>query len=116
MGLGICIHLDLVVAEPTFLVRERAINQLFQLLDGQGIQLKDLRPRNKRAVDVEKWIVGGRTDQSKVSGFNIWQQNVLLRFVEVMDLIDKQNRLLPGSPNPVYRRGKRTPHLGDVAF
>ena len=57
------------------------------------LELENLRARDERAVDVKKRIVGRRADQAQISALHVGQQNVLLRFVEVMDLIDEQDRL-----------------------
>src|SRR2546423_13880043 len=98
---GLVIHPDLVVAEPAFLVRQGAIDELFELLDAQRLQLKNLRARYQRAIDIEKWIVSRRADQSQISALYVRQQNVLLRFVEMVNLVHKQDRFLAGSPETV---------------
>src|SRR5437773_10431741 len=90
------VHLHVVVSEAALFVRQRAIDQLLQLLDAERFESKNLRARYERAVHVEKRIVSSRTDEPEVSSFDVGQQNVLLRLIKMMDLIDEQNRLLPG--------------------
>ena len=82
----------------------------------QRLELENLRARDERAVDVEERIVSRRADQPQISAFDIGQQDVLLRFVEVMNLIDEEDRLLSRSADAVGRRGHHFAHLGDVAF
>ena len=86
------------------------------MLHAQRFELKDLRTRDERTVDVEKRIVSGRSNQPQVSTFDIGQENILLRFVEMMDFVDKQNRFLSGSAKTIGCRGDHTPHFRDIAF
>ena len=71
------------------------------------LQLENLRARDERAVDVEKRIVSRRADQAQISALHIGQQHVLLRLVEVMNLIHEQDRLLPGSAEAVASPRRR---------
>ena len=116
MRLRIGIHLDPIFAEAALVIGQRAVDQLLQLLDPQRLELENLRARNQRAVDIEEWIVGRRADQAQISALDIGQQNVLLRFVEVMNFVDEQNRFLAGRSKPVGGGGHDFPHLRDVAF
>jgi hypothetical protein len=56
------IHLDPILAEAAFGIIQRAVDQFFQLLDTQRLELKNLRARNQRAVHIEKWVVSRSTD------------------------------------------------------
>ena len=47
---------------------------------------------------------------------DVRQKNVLLRLVEMMNLIDEQDRLLPGCAEPIRGRGEHAAHFGDIAF
>src|SRR5437588_546248 len=94
----------------------RTINQFFQFLDPERFELKNLRARDKRTVDVKKWVVSGRADQLQISAFNIRKENVLLRFVEMVDLVDEQNCFLTRGAGAVGRACNHTPHFRDVAF
>src|SRR5207248_8507726 len=97
----VVVDLNFVVSKAALFVGQRPIDQLFELINAERFELKNLRPRNERAVDVEKRIVSRRADQSQVSAFDIRQKNVLLRFIEMMDLVDEQNCFLSGSSDPV---------------
>ena len=104
------------IAEAALFVGQGAIDQFFELLDPERLELKNLRARDQRAVHVEKRIVSRRADQAQVSALDVGQQNVLLRFVEVMDFVHEQDRFLAGRAEPVGRGGDDSAHFGDVAF
>src|ERR1700737_4876709 len=100
---SVLVDLNVVIAETAFFVRQRAIDQLFEFVDAERFELENLRPGNKRAVYVEKRIVSRRADQSQVPTFDVGKKNVLLCLVEMMDLVDEQNRLLSGSAGAIGR-------------
>ncbi len=110
------VHLHVVIAEAALGIGQGAIDQLFELLDLERFELENLGARDERAVDVEEWIVGGGADEAQVSALDVGQEDVLLRFVEVMDLVDEQDRFLAGGGEAILRRGHDFAHLGDVAF
>jgi hypothetical protein len=86
------------------------------LLNAERFKSKDLRARDERAVHIEERIVSSRANQAEASSFDIGQKNVLLGFVEMMDLIDEQDRLLSGRAEAIRRRSDDAAHLGNVAF
>src|SRR5579875_136272 len=49
--------------------------------------------RQQRRNDLKRWIFGRRADQDHVTPLHIGQKCILLRLVEAMDLVDKQQRL-----------------------
>src|SRR4029077_2737474 len=97
MPARVLVDLDFVIAEAALLVGERAVDQLFELFDAERFELKHLGARNERTVNVKERIVSRRPNQPKISTFDVGQKNVLLRFVEMMDLVDEQNCFLSGS-------------------
>src|SRR4051812_16043095 len=101
----IVLDLRLVITKPAFLVGQSAIDQLFQLLGSERFELKNLRARNERTIHVKKRIVCGGADQTQISAFYIRQQNILLRFVEMMYLVDKDYRVFAGCAVTVRGRG-----------
>ena len=109
-------NFHITVAETAFRISQRAFHQRDQVVRPQRFQAKNLRARNERAVDVEKRIVGRRADQPQISALHVGQQNVLLRFVEVMDLIDKHDCFLAGILPTIGRRRHDAPHFCDVTF
>src|SRR6266853_163899 len=113
---GILIDLNVVISEAAFLVGERAIDQFTQLLDAERFELKNLGTRNERTIYIKKRVVSGRSDQPEISAFDVGEENILLRFVEVMDLVDEQDRLLTRCAKPIRRSSDDAPHFGDIAF
>src|SRR5690349_16045165 len=116
MPAGVLVDLYLVISQTAFFIGQSAMDQVFELLDAERLELKNLRWRDKRTVDVKERVIGGCTDQAQVSAFDIGKQNVLLRFVEMMDLIDEQNRLLAGAPETVRCCGDDATHFSDIAL
>src|SRR5579884_3252556 len=70
----------------------------------ERLEPEDLRARYERAVDIKIGIESGRPDQPQRSRLDVGQKNVLLRFVEVMNFIHKQDCCFPGSAQPIGRR------------
>src|ERR1700720_4007093 len=102
-------------SKTAFLIRERPIDQLLKLLDPKRLELKNLRPRNQRAVDIKKRIVSGRADQPKIPSLDVRKEDVLLRLVEVMNLVDKEDRFSFRIPKTIRRSRQDATHFGDVA-
>src|SRR5439155_582941 len=61
-------------------------------------------------------IVSGGTDETKVSRLDVGQKDILLRLVEMMNLINKEDRPLSGRAETITGRGEHTAHFADVAF
>src|SRR6266566_1646592 len=101
MPARVLVDLHVVISEAARFVDQCAIDQLFELLDAERFELKNLRTRDERAIHIEEWIVRGRADEAESSGFDVGRKNVLLRFVEMMDIINKQNRLLSRSAEAI---------------
>ena len=99
------VHFDVVFSKAALFIGEGAIDQLLQLLDPERFEPENLRARDQRAVDVEERIVSRRTDQPEISSFDVGQEDVLLRFIEMMNLIDEQDRLLAGCAETIRGRG-----------
>src|SRR5438132_8632457 len=104
MPARVLVDLHVVISEAALFVGQRAIDQLFELLDAERFELKHLRARDERAIYIKERIVRSRADEAEISGFDVGQKNGLLRFVEMMDLIDKQNRLLSRSAESIRCR------------
>ncbi len=81
-------------------LRFRAREQLLQSRIVEPAQHKHLAARQQRAVQREGRVLGGGADQRDRARLHDWQKAVLLRAVEAMDLIDEQQRALPGVPPP----------------
>src|SRR6476469_2304981 len=96
-----CIHFDFEGAESSLLIRQGAVDQEFELIELERFQLKDLRARDERTIDVKERIVGRCSDESQISALHIGQQDILLRLIEVVNLVDKHNRLPSRSSEPI---------------
>src|SRR5207244_12302722 len=55
-----------------------------------------------------------RADQPYRAAFDVGQQNVLLRFVEAVNFVNKKDGWLAGIRQAVRRGGKHATHLGDI--
>src|SRR2546423_11624967 len=86
------------------------------MLDCERLKSKNLRTGHQRAIYIKERIVGRRADEEESPRLDIGQENVLLRLVEMLDLINEQDRLLPGCAEAIRGRGNDTAHLGDIAF
>ena len=101
------------MAEAALFVGQGAVDQLFELLDLEGLELENLGAGDEGAVDVEEGVVGRGADQAQVSALDVGQEDVLLRFVEVVDLVDEQDRFPSGGSKTVRSGGDHFPHFGD---
>ena len=54
----------------------------------------DLAAREQRAVQLEGGVLGRRADEHDVAGLDVRQEHVLLRAVEPVDLVEKEDRAL----------------------
>ena len=84
-----------------------------QLRVGERLELVDLRPRQKRGVDLEVRVLGRRPDQRQDPLLDRGQERVLLRLVEAVDLVEEQDRPLRVRPEPLPRARDHLAHLGD---
>src|SRR4029453_1920991 len=116
MPARVFVDLNFVISETALFVGQCAIDYLFELLDRERIDLKSLGGRNKRTFYIKERIVSSCADEAEISRFDVGQKNVLLRFVEMMDLINEQDRLLSGSAEAIRRRSDDATHFRDVAF
>src|SRR5437016_13604023 len=104
MPTRVFVNLHVVISKATLFVSQCAIDQLFELLNVERFESKNLGARNERAVYIKERVVCGRTNQPQIATLNVRQKNVLLRLVEMMDLIDEQDRLLPRCAEAIRRR------------
>lgn len=61
----------------------------------ERLQLKDLAARGQRVVDEEKRVVGRGADEGDRPLLHVRQQNILLRLVEAVNLVNEQDGLRP---------------------
>src|SRR5882762_4531682 len=86
------------------------------MLDCERFKSKNLGSRDECAVYIKERIVGGRADEAKSPCLDVGQESVLLCLVEMMDLINEQDRLLPGRAQTIHGRSNDPAHLGDITF
>ena len=84
-----------------------------QFLDRRAIERfehEDTCAREQRRIQLERRIFGGGADQHDGAVLHHRQEGILLRAVETMNLVDKQQRPLPG----LAARAGRVEHLLEV--
>src|SRR4029450_6258737 len=116
MSPPVLVHLHVVISKSALFVGQRAIDYQLELLDRERLKSKDLRSRHECAVYIKERVVGGRADKAKSPCLDVRQKNVLLCLVEMMDLINEQDRLSPGRTQTIRGRSDEPPHLGDITF
>ena len=72
--------------------------QLCQILRRQRLEDKDLTPGQQRGIDLKGGVLGGGADENDASLLHKGEKGVLLRLVEAVNLIDKQQGGLPHDP------------------
>ena len=77
----------------------------------QRLEAKQRRPRDQRRVDLEERVLGRGPHQNHHAGLYARQQGVLLRLVEAVDLVEKQDGASLVLLQTVLRLGQ---HLADV--
>ena len=70
---------------------ERALKELRQLIGVKRLEHIYRCPGQQCAVDLEGWVLGGRTDEGHQSLLDIGKKRVLLRFVEAVDFVDEKD-------------------------
>src|SRR5207247_2643622 len=88
-------------------------DDLSQLLLVEREQLDDGAPGEKRRVDLEVRVLGGRADQRHEAVLDRVQDRVLLAFVEAVDLVDEEDRPHAVSAETLRRSGDDRPHVVD---
>ena len=79
-------------AQTALAVGRRAAQQRDDVGWSQRFELKQLAAADQRAVHGEKRVGSRGADQRHDSLLDVWQQRVLLGFVETMDFVDEQQR------------------------
>ena len=77
----------------------------------QGLQAEQVAAGQQRGVDVETRVVRGRADQPHAALLDVRQQQVLLRLVEPVQLVDEKDRR---RLRPAPGRRENLAQLGDI--
>ena len=112
----VVVRLHIVIPQAAHRIGQRPAHQDHERLRLHRLQLKHLRARNQRAVDVEKRVVRRRADQPDHPALHIRQKHVLLRLVEAVDLVHEKDRPLARSPPPVRRGSHHPADIRHAAF
>ena len=80
-----------------------ASDQFHDILCLKRVKLEDHRAGQERSVHFKIGIFGSRSDQRQRAVFHEREEIILLGFVKAVDLVDKQDGLLPEHPSPVLR-------------
>ena len=100
---GVVLDFETQAAEPPLLVSERAAHQRRDVLRVQRLEHEDAAARQQRARELEAWVGRRRADQRDDAVFHPGQERILLRLVEPMDLVAKEDRAAPFVPQPALR-------------
>src|SRR5258708_1548346 len=60
----------------------------------QTVQHEDACARQERGINFKTWILGSGSDKRDDAALDMWQDSILLRFVEAVYLIDEQDGAL----------------------
>src|SRR5579859_4230493 len=63
---------------------------------GQAFEGKDARAREQGSIDLEAGILGSGSDQRYGAALDMGEYGILLRLIEAMNLVDKEDSALPG--------------------
>ena len=86
------------------------LQQVLKVLIGEALEDQHLRARQKRAVQLERWIFGRGADQNDRAVLDIGQKGILLGSVEAVDLVDEKDSPL-AETLPVAGRLEHLPQI-----
>ena len=93
--------LDAQRAEAALLVGERGAQDALDLLRRERLELEDAGAGEQRRDDLERRVLGRGADERDRAVLDIRQDDVLLRLVEAVDLVDEEDRALPLLAEPL---------------
>src|SRR5262252_3990699 len=79
-------------AEAALFIGKASFEKRDDLFPGELFEHVHPAARKQRRNDFERWILGCCTDQSDAALFNMGKKGVLLRLVETMNFVDKDDR------------------------
>ena len=100
-----------VTCQAAFGIVERAADDGPDLLVGQRLEPPDPHAREQRGIHLEVGVFGRRADEGDGPVLDVWQQGILLRLVESMDLVEEEDRPGPVQRQPLLRLRDRGPDL-----
>ena len=90
IGQGFGTQLNLLLPQPMFPIGQRPGEDRPNRLRPQALQRKDTAATHQSAGQSEIGILCRGADERDHPRLNVWQQHILLRLVEAVDLINKQ--------------------------
>src|SRR6266536_1413407 len=84
-------NLKLPCSQSPESVPQRALDDFSDVIGGKRIQHQNLTARKQRRDHFKRRILCGGGDQNKGSMFHVGHEVIMLRFVEVVNLVDKKN-------------------------
>ena len=94
--------------------RERALEELDEVVDLERLEAEHLAAREERRVDGEARVLRRRADDDDRAVLDVRQERVLLRLVEAVDLVDEDDRPLALEGQAIARRGDDLAQLADA--
>jgi hypothetical protein len=94
-------------------LRRAPANDDREILHGERLQFVDLRPGEERGVDLEVGVFRRRSDEHEEAGLHSGEKRVLLRLVEAVDLVEKEDRPLAAGAHSLGRPSDHRPDVGD---
>ena len=95
-------------------VLERPPNDPGDRFGSERLEDDDLAARQERAVQLEGGVLGRRADQDDVARLDVREEDVLLRPVEAVDLVEEEGRTLSRLRSERPRALEHLPHLLDA--
>ena len=101
----------MIERQSALLMRFGPRQELFKRSRIETVEDQNLGARQKRSIQLERGILGGRADQRDRPVLDIGQEAVLLGAIEAVDLVDEEQRALAparGGCGPARRPSSRS--------
>ena len=95
MSQSIIVHHQRHLTQPSLFIRRSPAQQSHNLIIGHRFQGEHLRAAEHGRIDGKIGILRGSADETDCSLLEMRQQHILLSLIEAVQLIHKQNSLLP---------------------
>ena len=107
---AVCLH----PSDPALDVVDCPVEDRSDVGLGEGVKAEQYGSREQGADDAEERRLGGRADEDDPARFDTGQQDILLRLVEAVDLVDEQDRTATRRFKPLTPFFDDPPHVGDA--
>ena len=103
---------DFLQTFEDLILAQGAVQQLLQVFRLQGLQYEDLAAGQQGSDHLKGWILRRGADQDDRTGLDCTKEGVLLRLVETVDLVNKENRRARAGKERLGLR--RVNHVADI--